>query len=64
MRAISRTTLTPRRDRHQVVALFHDGILAFELPRDATLQDLAERLAVFDDGIAGAPVGVALRPAS
>ncbi|MGH6988747.1 MAG: hypothetical protein ACREFD_06775 [Stellaceae bacterium] len=57
-------TWNRRPDVNHVVALFPDTLLAFDLPRDATLEDLAARLADFGERIEGAPLTISVRPAS
>jgi hypothetical protein len=52
------------RDVNHVVALFPDSLLAFDLPRTATLEDLAARLADFGERVHGTPISVAVRRAS
>jgi len=46
---------------HHVVALFSDSMLAFELPRGATLEDLAARLAYLGERHAGSPLEITVR---
>jgi hypothetical protein len=47
-----------------VTALFSDSTIRFKLPANATLEDLAERLAQWGEGHGGLPlyVGVTFRP--
>jgi hypothetical protein len=49
---------------NRVVALYSDGLLAFELPRDATLEELAERLAYLGEHLHGSPLTVAVQTAA
>lgn len=48
---------------NHVVAIFADSLLAFELPRNATLEDLASRLAYLGERHAGTPISVTVSPA-
>jgi hypothetical protein len=63
MSAINLTNRTCRHDFNHVVVLFPNSLLAFDLPRGATLEDLAERLAVLGERHDGAPLTVAVRRA-
>jgi hypothetical protein len=40
---------TERPTQNQVIAVFEPNVLSFELPRSATLEDLAGRLAQFGE---------------
>ena len=46
---------------NHVVAVFADSMLAFELPRGATLEDLAARLAYLGERHAGTPLEITVR---
>jgi hypothetical protein len=56
-------TRNDRRDVNHVIALFSDSLLAFELPRDATFVELAERVAAFGRVVHSTPISVAVRRA-
>jgi hypothetical protein len=43
---------------HRVIAEFEGSALFFPLPRDATFEDLADRLAAFSESHGGAPLRV------
>ena len=47
-----------RSARHRVIAEFEGSILSFPLPREATLEDLAGRLAALGQSHRGAPVSI------
>jgi hypothetical protein len=51
-------------DANRVVAVFSDSMLAFELPRDATLEELAARLAYLGERHSGSPLSVTVSPAA
>jgi len=46
---------------NHVVAVFADSMLAFDLPRGATLEELAARLAYLGERHAGAPIEITVR---
>ncbi len=46
---------------NRVVAVFHEAALAFNLPRDATLGDLAEELDALGEIYGGTPLYVDVR---
>ena len=50
-----------RPTRNQVMAVFGPNPLSFELPRSATLEDLAGRLARLSDRYGGALTSVSVR---
>ncbi|HEY5211314.1 MAG TPA: hypothetical protein VIJ42_17885 [Stellaceae bacterium] len=56
-----RTDLSP--SSNSVVALFPDGLLAFEMPRGATFAELAERIGSLGDAMHEIPISVAVRTA-
>lgn len=47
-----------RSPQHRVIAEFEDSTLSFPLPREATLEDLAGRLAALGQSHRGAPVSI------
>lgn len=51
-------------DANRVVAVFNDSLLAFELPRDATLEELATRLAYLGERHSGSPLSITVSPAA
>ncbi len=51
-------------DTNRIVAVFADSLVAFELPRGATLEDLAARLAHFGEGHDGTPLSVTVQRAA
>ena len=51
---------TERPTQNQVMAVFERNVLAFDLPRSATLEDLAGRLAHLSEPQSGALTSVAL----
>jgi hypothetical protein len=51
------------RNSNQVVAVFQDSFLAFAMPNDATLEQVASRLAELGAGHGGSPLSVTIRPA-
>jgi hypothetical protein len=56
-----RTEFSP--ESNSVVALFPDGLLAFEMPRGATFADLAERIGHIGDAMHEVPISIAVRTA-
>jgi hypothetical protein len=53
-----RTLHSPRVPHHRVIADFDGSSLSFPLPRDATFEDLAGRLAALGQSHHGAPIRV------
>ena len=47
--------------QHRVIAEFEDSSLSFPLPRGATFEDLADRLASLGQSHRGAPISVEVR---
>jgi hypothetical protein len=57
----TRTELSP--NSNSVVALFPDGLLAFEMPRGTTFAELAERIGHLGDAMHEVPISIAVRTA-
>jgi hypothetical protein len=49
---------------NRIVAVFPESLVAFELPRGATLEDLATRLAYLGERHEGAPLSVTVQRAA
>lgn len=52
---------TLREQPSRVTAIFEEAALAFNLPRDATLEELAEELGVLGERYGGPPLYVDVR---
>jgi hypothetical protein len=50
-----------RTQQSRVMAVFEEAALSFNLPREATLSDLAEELGVLGERYGGAPLYVDVR---
>jgi hypothetical protein len=67
--SLEERTMTPTRTElsshaNSVVALFPEGLLAFEMPRGATFADLAERIAYLGERMDDGPISIAVRTAN
>ncbi len=51
----------PGQQASRVVAVFRDAALSFDLPREATLEDLAEELGFLGERYGGSPLYVDVR---
>jgi RNA polymerase sigma-70 factor, ECF subfamily len=64
MSAINLANRPHRHDVHRVVVLFPDSLWAFDLPREATIEDLALSLAHLGERHDGSPITVAVHRAA